>query len=60
MTIKEEVISMIQQLPDSCNVEDIMAELYFRQKVDIGLQQLDDGKGIPHDDVKGRMNKWLQ
>jgi hypothetical protein len=58
-TVKEQVISIIQQMPADANVSDIMAELYFRQKVDAGLRELDEGKGIPHEDVKGRMKKWL-
>ena len=57
-TIKEEVITMIQQMPDDSNVTDIMAELYFRKKVDAGLKALDEGRGIPHEQVKERMKKW--
>ena len=58
-TVKEEVMAMIQQMPKEVSVVDIMAELYFRQKVDSGLEELDDGKGIPHEKVKGRLGKWL-
>ena len=59
-TVKSEVIAMIQQMPEDIDVPDIMAELYFKQKVDAGLRELDDGKGIPHNEVKGRLNKWLK
>ena len=58
-TVKEEVMAMIQQMPKEVSVVDIMAEMYFRQKVDSGLEELDDGKGIPHEKVKGRLGKWL-
>jgi predicted transcriptional regulator len=59
-TVKSEVIAMIQQMPEDIDVPDIMAELYFKQKVDAGLRELDDGSGIPHSEVKGRLNKWLK
>ena len=59
-TVKAEVISMIQNMPDTSNVSDIMAELYFKQKVDEGLKELDEGKGISNDEVKGRLKKWLK
>lgn len=59
-TIKSEVIAMIQQMPEDIDVPDIMAELYFKQKVDAGLKELDDGNGIPNNEVKGRLNKWLK
>ncbi len=52
MTTKQAVIQMIERLPDDASVEDIMAELYFRQKVDDGIRQLDAGEGIDHQEVK--------
>ncbi|MCG6538147.1 MAG: hypothetical protein L7F78_26395 [Syntrophales bacterium LBB04] len=58
--IKEEVIKMIQNMPQDTSIEDVMAELYFRYQVDEGLKQLDEGKGIPHEEVKNRMEKWLK
>ena len=59
-TVKEEIVHMIQGMPKDVSVEDIMAELYFRYQVDEGLKQLDKGKGIPHENVEKRMEKWLQ
>jgi predicted transcriptional regulator len=58
-SVKEEVIKMIKELPDEVSVDDIMAELYFRLQVDVGLEELDEGKGIPHEEVEKRMSKWL-
>ncbi len=57
--VKKEVIKMIQSLPDEVTVDDIMAELYFKLQVDAGLNELDEGKGIPHEEVEKRMSKWL-
>lgn len=50
---------MIQRLPDDVTVTDITAELYFRQKVDEGLRQLDAGEAVPHEEAKKRLAKWL-
>jgi len=50
---------MIQRLPEDVTLTDIMAELYFRHKVDQGLRQLDSGEGIPHEDAKKRLAPWL-
>ncbi|MCX6639429.1 MAG: hypothetical protein NTW14_02960 [bacterium] len=57
--LKEEVIELIKNLPDEVDLTDIMAELYFRQRVELGLRQLDEGKGISHEDVEKRFHKWL-
>jgi hypothetical protein len=57
--IKQQVIQMIKDLPDEVTLDDVMAELYFKLQVDAGLKELDEGKGIPHDEVEKRMAKWL-
>ena len=57
--IKKQVIQMIQSLPDNVTVHDIIAELYFKLQVDAGLKELDEGKGIPHEEIEKRMSKWL-
>ncbi|MFP3975586.1 MAG: hypothetical protein ACLFVK_05115 [Dehalococcoidia bacterium] len=56
---KGEVIKMIEQMPEEASVADIMAELYFRQKVDSGLQELDEDKGITHEQAKEHLRRWL-
>ncbi len=57
--LKEEVVTLVQGLPDSTTLDDILAEIYFKAQVDTGLRELDEGKGIPHEVVEKRMSKWL-
>ena len=57
--IKQQVIQIIQSLPDNVTLDDIMAALYFKLQVDAGLKEIDEGKGIPHEEVEKRMSKWL-
>jgi hypothetical protein len=59
MSTKDAVIEMIRRMPDNATVPDIIGELYVRQKVDEGLRQLDANEGIPHDEAKGKLAKWL-
>jgi hypothetical protein len=58
-TIKDNVIEMIRRMPDDTTVEDIMAELYVRQKIDAGLQQLDSGQTLTQEQVEQRLSEWL-
>ena len=60
MTTKQAVLQMIASMPERATLADIMAELYFRQKVDRGLEQLRRGHGIPHDEAKTRLKRWLR
>ncbi len=57
--VKQEVLELIRSLPESVTLDEIMAELYFKLQVDTGLRELDEGKGISHEEVKKRMGKWL-
>jgi predicted transcriptional regulator len=57
--VKEQVIELVRYLPDEVTVDDIMRELYFKIQVDKGLKELDEGKGIPHEDVERRLSRWL-
>lgn len=57
--IKQQVMKMIETMPDEITIDDIMAELYFKMQVDAGLKELDEGKGIPHEEAKERLSQWL-
>ena len=57
--VKEEVIKMIQKMPEKISIDDIMEELYFRKKVDVGIKELDNGKGISHKEAMKHLKKWL-
>jgi len=57
--VKEQVLNMVRDLPEDVTLDDIMAEIYFKAQVDDGLKELDEGKGIPHEDVEKRMSRWL-
>ena len=55
---KQAVLKMIERMPDKASVEDIMYELYFRQRVDRGLNELTTGKTISHEQVERSIAKW--
>jgi len=57
--VKDKVIQMIKSLPEDVSIDDIIAQLYFKLQVDAGLRELDDGLGIPHENIEKRMSKWL-
>jgi len=56
--VKEEVIELIEKMPDDCTVEDILYELYLKQKVDKGLQDIQEGRVVEHEEVKQRVSRW--
>lgn len=46
VSAKEAAIKIIEQLPEDASFEDIMFELYVRQKVERGLGEADDGETV--------------
>ncbi len=44
--VKKQVMKLVETLP-------------FKIQVDKGLQELDEGKGIPHEEVEQKLSRWL-
>lgn len=55
---KKEVISFIEKLPDDYSIDEIMAELYFRQQVEEGLRDTEEGRVYSHEQVKNMVTEW--
>ncbi len=59
-TAKQAAIDLIERLPDEVSTETIVAELLFKQGVIQGMEQLDRGEVVSHDEAKERLAKWLK
>ena len=59
MTTKQIAIQTIEQLPDDATWEEIQERIRFVVGVRTGLRELDEGKGIPHDQVREEFAEWL-
>ena len=51
-TAKDSAKSLIEQLPDSATLNDIMYELYVKQKIERGMQASREGLVTSHAEVK--------
>ena len=56
--VKEEVLELIEKMPNDCTLEDILYELYFKRKVDQGLQDIREERVMTHEEAKQRMSRW--
>jgi len=57
---KEMVLTLINKLPDDATFDDIMESIYIQQKITKGIDQLEKGEFISHEDVKEKSKKWLK
>ena len=53
-TVKEEVKDLAEKLPEDATWDEVMYELYVRQKIAAGLKAADEGRLVPHEEVKRR------
>ncbi len=55
---KEKVITTVNEMPQNFDLEVLMERLIFIEKVEKGLQQLNSGNTITHQEVKQRIKQW--
>jgi predicted transcriptional regulator len=55
---REKVIATVSEMPQDFDLEILMERLIFIEKVEKGLQQLNSGNTIPHQEVKQRIKQW--
>ena len=60
MTEKERILKVIESLPDTATVDDVMEALYFREVIDAGLKDLAEGRIVSHEEAQRRLAKWLE
>lgn len=53
-TTKKQALEMIKKLPEKATWDDIMYEIYVRKKIEAGIKAADEGRVVPHDEVKKR------
>jgi len=59
MTTKQVAIHSIEDLPENATWADIQERINFMAGVRKSLQELDDGKGIPHQTIKEESAQWF-
>lgn len=59
VSVKKEVASLLERLPDDCSLEDIQYHLYVLEKVRNGLERTDTEGVIEQDEAEARLAMWL-
>ena len=58
-TPKQEVQTILQDMPDDCSVEDIQYHLYVINKVRRSKDRLDIEGGVSQKEAEKRLSKWI-
>lgn len=59
MSAKETVLDLVKKMPDEITLSDIVYELCEHCEIEEGVKELDEGKGIPHEEAMKRLSRWL-
>ena len=57
---KAKIQQVVDELPEDVDVDALTEKLYLLEKIEIGERQIAAGQGIPHDEAKQRLEKWLK
>ena len=52
-------MELLKDLPDTSTLEEIQYHLYVRQKVQRGIQDVEEGRVYTQEEVEKRMEKWV-
>lgn len=58
-TAKEQVLEILNGLPEDASLEDIQYHIYARQKIQQGLGDAEAGRTVSQDEARQRLSKWL-
>ena len=59
LSAKQASLRLIERLDEDVTFEDIIYELYFLQKVERGLEDVEQGRTVSHEEVRKEFEKWL-
>jgi hypothetical protein len=52
---RDRIIEALHEMPPDATIDDAIERLVFLGKIEAGLNELDAGEGIPHDEAKHRL-----
>ena len=58
-TAKEEVLHILDSLPDDATFEDIQYRIYMRQAIETGLRDINEGRTLSQEEVEQRVARWI-
>lgn len=57
-TAKQEALSAISALPDDASFEEIVDRLHVLQRIREGLEDVEAGRTVSHEEAVDRLAKW--
>ncbi len=55
---KEAILKIVSEMPDKISLDDLIDELIFIYKIEIGLEQSRKGEGTSIEDFRNEIKTW--
>ena len=55
---KAEIIASFKTLPDKVSAEDLIEKILFMKRLEIGLQDIAQGRVVSHEEVMEQFKEW--
>ncbi len=49
--VKQAMQELVERLPDECTWDEVMYQVYVRQKIEAGLEDIAQGRVLSHEEV---------
>jgi hypothetical protein len=60
MLTKDKVKELVEHMPDTFSVDDLVERVIMLHKIELAQQEIDNGEGIDWGDIKKEMDTWLE
>lgn len=57
-TAKEQMVQIIERQPEDSSFDEILRELAFARMIERGLDDVDHGRTVSHEDVRRQVESW--
>lgn len=54
-SVKKEAIKIVNNLPEDATWEDLIYQIYVKEKVEKSIKEVDEGNVLSHDQAKKRL-----
>ena len=60
MTTKEQILKIVQELPEDATIEEAIDQLYLWLKIQKAEAQVRSGEVVSHEEARKRIAQWLK
>jgi predicted transcriptional regulator len=60
MPTREDMMRVVEDLPEDASIDEAVERLYLLEKIERGIAQADAGHTVSHEEARRRLSRWLK